>query len=497
MRVPQLTWQNNTKNNGRKLLVLVVGAILINLSLLIDIRLAILWILVILLAIQVMRPILALVLLIPVYFRGFGFFPRQFLEQILGFLEPRDLAFMFLLGLTIVLCLINPRILTRIRYSVLFVPIFVLLGYVFFRIVLTGIEVGQPILALRAGRRYFGYLLYFVAIAFITNQQKGKLLINSLIAIGIIITVMNLLAQVAPTWFAPFFAAANNLTSLEGYGGTLGIKLHVPGRFIMFLAFLWLLFRWLQYRKPADLLLISLLGSGFLVQKYRTFYLILPLSVILVWLILRKSRKETYYQLYLLTTTTFIVALGLGITLLASSGLREDVVRFAWEAWASATGEISTGTFQDRLQRAAWRLELFQTRPILGIGFIHDSLAQSLYQQDSIGITWIGYADVLLTGGSLLTIALIWVVVASWRYLLRWLRSQKHNSDTSWIVAGALSFSLMATFGMVSWSLLSIDDGIVPLVLALALAERFINFDMVRQAKSLSATPSMLSGKAS
>ena len=35
----------------------------------------------------------------------------------------------------------------------------------------------------------------------------------------------------------------------------------------------------------------------------------------------------------------------------------------------------------------------------------------------------------------------------------------------------------MATLGMVSWSLLSIDDGIVPLVLALALAERFIDFE--------------------
>lgn len=476
MRMLQLTWQRN-KDSWVKLLILAAGVLLINISLFLDVRLAILWILSFLLAIQVVKPIVALILLIPVYFRGFGFLPRQFLEQLLGFLEPRDLAFIFLLGLTVALCFISPRVLTRVRYSVLFIPIMGLLGYIFFRILLTGAEVGEPILALRAGRRYFGYLLYFVAIAFISNRQTGRLLINSLIVMGIVIAFMNLVAQVAPAWFAPFFASANNLTSLEGYGGALGVKLHVPGRFIMFLAFLWLLFRWLQFRRPADLIWVAILGSGFLVQKYRTFYLILPLCVVLVWFVLRKSRKEAYRQMRLLVTIAIIVALGLSVALLVSSGLREDVARFAWEAWASATGEISTGTFQDRLQRAAWRLELFRTRPFLGIGFIHDSLAQSLFQQNSIGITWIGYADVLLTGGSLLAVMIMWVMIASWRYLLGWLRKYKLNTDTSWIVAGTLTFSLMSTFGMVSWSLLSIDDGIVPLVLALALAERFITFE--------------------
>ncbi|MEM7118294.1 MAG: hypothetical protein AAF614_38050 [Chloroflexota bacterium] len=483
MRTLQLTWQRN-KNSLVKLLTLAAGVLLINLSLLVDVRLAILWILGFLLVVQVVKPIVALIFLIPVYFRGFGFLPRQFLGQLLGFLEPRDLAFIFLLALTIALCFLSPRVLTRIRYSVLFIPIVVLLGYVLFRIVLTGLEIGEPVLALRAGRRYLGYLLYFVTIAFISNRQTGKLLINSLIVMGVVIAFMNFVAQVAPAWFAPFFAGANNLTSLEGYGGALGVKLHVPGRFIMFLAFLWLLFRWLQYRRPADLLLVGILGGGFLVQKYRTFYLILPLAVMLVWFLLRKSRKETYRQMRLLITVTMLVVLGLGVALLLSSGLREDVARFAWEAWASATGEISTGTFQDRLQRAAWRMELFQTRPFLGIGFVHDSLAQRLFNQDSIGITWIGYADVLLTGGLLLAAALGWVVMASWRYLSRWLRQQQLNTDASWVVAGSLAFSVMATLGMISWSLLSIDDGIVPLALALALAERFISFEKDTAAKS-------------
>ena len=486
MRTLRLTWQNY-KTNWVKLIILGIGVILINLSLLLDVRLALLWLVGFLLAIQVVKPIVALILLIPVYFRGFGFFPRQFLGQLLGSLEPRDLAFVFLLALTAILCFASPRVLTRIRYSRLLVPILCLLAYVLYRIVLTGMEVGEPILAVRAGRRYFGYLLYFVAIAFISNRQKGRLLVNGLIVMGIVIAIMNLVAQVAPNWLDGYFASAT-ISDLYAYGGALGVKVHVPGRFIMFLALIWYFFRWLQYRVPTDLVVLAVLGAGFFVQKYRTFYIILPISIMVVWFLARKSRREVGRQLRLIAGMVLVVLLLFGVALLLSPGLREDVGRFIWEAWASATGEISTGTFQDRLQRAAWRLELFQTRPLLGVGFVHDTLAPRLFNQEAVGITWIGYADVLITGGIALAVIILWVMFASWRYMLRWLRSHRMDSDTSWIVAGTVAFSLMATFGMVSWSLLSIDDGIVPLVLSLALAERFISFDKESRSETLILT---------
>jgi hypothetical protein len=458
-----------------KLLALVALALIINATLLLDIKGAFLWILAVLIVIQLIEPALSLILMLPVYFRMFGLLPRQYFEGLLGSVEPRDLAFLFLMALTVIACITKPRIFTRVRRSVLFFPILFLTGYVLLRMVLTAMEFGEPILALRTGRRYFSYLIYFAVIAFVSNRQKGRRLISGIIILGTIIALMNITAQVLPGWFASLYSTAN-LSDLYSYGGALGVKLHVLGRFLMFLALIWCFFRWLQFRRRGDVILLMVLGSGFLVQKYRTFYLALPFSVLLTWAVARKSRKTARRQLRLLVGFTVAAAMGLVLVLLASSGLREEVMRFVWEAWAGITGQISSGTFQDRLQRAAWRLDLFGQHPILGVGFIHDSLAPLLFDQESVGITWIGYADVLVTGGISLAIAIGWIVIASWRFLLRGLRKQVLSPDVFWIVAGALAFSLMSTLGMVSWSLLTIDDGIVPLVLALGLAERYLDF---------------------
>lgn len=469
----QTIWHQG-KSHWLKVLSLILGAFLINITLLLDIRLALIWVLGFLFLIQIAKPIFALILMIPVYFRGFGFFPRQYLGQVLGSLEPRDIAFAFLMSLTAAVCALSPRVLTRVRRSVLFFPILFLIGYVVLRIILTGLEVGEPILALRAGRRYFSYLLYFVVIAFVSDVRKGRQLINGLMFMGVVVALMNLAAQVIPDWFSYYFSATNSLSDLGAYSGALGVKLHVPGRFIMFLALIWCFFRWLQFRRSGNLVILLVLGAGFLVQKYRTFYIVLPISIFFTWYLARKPPREARRQLGLMVAVVLVAMIGFTCVLLASPRLREDVARFVWEAWASATGEISTGTFQDRLQRAAWRLELFKARPILGVGFIHDSLAPWLFNQESIGITWVGYADVLVTGGGLLVLAIGWVIIASWWFLLKGLRKRVLQSDVFWIVAGAMAFSIMATLGMVSWSLLTIDDGIVPLVLALGLAERFL-----------------------
>ena len=471
----RVNWQKY-REDVLKLLALIVLVLAINATLWLDIRLAFFWVLGILIVVQFVEPILSLILVVPIYFRAFGLFPRQYFERVLGALEPRDIAFLFLMALTFIACMTRPRILARVRRSALFFPIFFLVGYVLFRIMLTGMNVGGLILALRAGRRYFSYLLYFPVIAFVSNAQRGKRLLEGLIAIGVIIALMNWMAQITPGWFASHFSTAT-LSDLYAYKGTLGVKLHVPGRFIMFLALIWCFFRWLQFRRSGDLVLLVILGGGFLVQKYRTFYLVLPSSVFLAWALARKPGRSSRQQLLLMIGVAIVVILGFSLLLLASPGLREGVSRFAWEAWASATGRISTGTFQDRLQRAAWRLDLFKQHPLLGVGFIHDSLAPQLFDRESVGITWIGYADVLVTGGGALALTLGWVVIASWKFLLKEMRRKILKPDVFWIVTGSMAFSLMATLGMVSWSLLTIDDGIVPLVLSLGLAERYLSFE--------------------
>lgn len=483
--VPQATWMKS-KNNWLKLFVLVAGIFLINVSILLNIRLTLIWVLVFLLLIQVVRPIFALILMIPVYFRGFGLFPRQFLGQFLGVIEPRDIAFIFLMGLTFVVCVTSPRVFTRVRRSVLFFPILFLTSFVLLRILLTGLEVGNPILALRTGRSYFSYLLYFAVIAFVSNRQKGRWFLNGLIIMGIILALITFLAQVAPGWFVRYFSTI--VATLPAYQ-SLGVKAQTPGIFLMFLVFIWCFFRWLQFRRGRDLVLLFILGGGFLLQKYRTFYLLLPLSIFLVWLLARKPHTIARRQLQMMISVTMLGVVSSVLILWANPTLRADIARFVWEAQVSATGQVKAGTTYERIQEASWRLELWIQRPILGVGFIHNELAQKLFKQPAIRTDHISYADILVTGGVVLMLAVSLVILTSWWFLFKGLRRHGLGPDSSWVVAGAMAFSLMSTFG-VTWSLLSLDTGIVPLILALGLAERYLTFDAgSKSAKPLEVYP--------
>jgi hypothetical protein len=318
---------------------------------------------------------------------------------------------------------------------------------------------------------------------FLSNRRKAESVASLLIYFGALIALINIFAQLAPAWFLQFYDPEfGQLSTLDAYGATLGVKIHVVGRFFMFLALAWVFFRWINGQSKSDLILLVILTMGFIAQKYRTFYVVLPLSMMLSWFAIGKNNRQTFRQLLRLMSL-FLSSMLLGIAVIISnSGLREGVSLFIWEAWASLTGEIETGTFQDRLQNADWRLDLFRNHPLIGEGFVHDQVALRLGYPSGVSITYVGYADVLVTGGIVLMLILAVYILVSTKYLYRFLHAARRlgiAGDQIWIPAGTLAYVIAATLGMVTWSLLTIDEGILPMVFALAASERYLHF--VRQ----------------
>ena len=317
---------------------------------------------------------------------------------------------------------------------------------------------GEPVGALRWGRRWLIFAIYCVVInSAVSKRLNGRTIAWAMIASCCIVTLVAFATD----------RGSINLTgvssSSEVQGGVALTKLFIPGT--SFLAFAVLLLYTLfvhEGKLKYAMLLVPALLSFVYVTRFRGWWLGMIMCMVLTSVISMRKHPDT------LEVVGRSVAILLCIGLVAFAGSSLTRSRYEWLYSAYSEFSENSGNVRHRFTNDIARVESLQTREsplfqLVGVGFVspespgYSRLGFSSESNDS------GWVEVFLTSGyfGCAAIALLWVCT-----LLRFIGDAGLRLGPRIAAFSGLAFVVL-TLG--NSNLLLWDVGFVPLMWLLAI----------------------------